>query len=83
MLNIKFDKNRLKIEQVKNLILYFLLIVVVLFNLVLNAIYKRGRFFKALSKKNFKLILNKRYSPVSFFLDFMLLLSRINLIMEE
>lgn len=62
---------------------FFLLILEILFNLIPDIIYKHSRFFKTLLKKSFEFILNKKIGFVLFFLHFMLLLSRIDSILEE
>lgn len=59
---------------------FFLLILRILFNLV---VYKRGRFSKTLLKKGFEFVLEKKNSPISFFLGLILLLSKVDLILEK
>lgn len=67
-----------------NLILYFfLLIPKTFFNLALNTIYKHNRFFKALLETNFKFVLSKKISFIFFFLYLVLLLSKLNSIIEK
>lgn len=52
----------------KSPILYFfLLILSVLYNLALDAVYKYDRFSKPLSKKGIKFILDKKVDLVIFF----------------
>lgn len=54
--------------QVKSAILhFFLLILRVLFNLVLDAIYKYGGFSKALLEKSLEFVLGDKINPGLFF----------------
>lgn len=63
----------------KNSILYFFLLILKVFsNPILNIIYKYGRFFKVLLEKNFKLVLNKKVNLVLFFLYLILLLLKVD-----
>lgn len=50
------------------LILYFFLLILrVLFNFVLDIVYKYNRFSKTLLKKGFEFVLNNKIRPVLFF----------------
>lgn len=62
---------------------FFLLILGILFNSASNTIYKDGGFFKPLSKKAFKFVLDKKINPVLFFLCFVLLSSKVDPILRE
>lgn len=74
----------MKVLQVKNLVLYFfLLILKIIFNFSLDTGYKCGRFFKTLLEKSFKFVLNWRDCIVMFISSFILLLTKVNLILER
>lgn len=60
-----------------------MLILRIQFNFSLNAIYKQGRFFKILSKKDLKFILSRRNSIIVFNLNFILLPAKIDLVTEK
>lgn len=47
-------------------VILFLLVLKVLFNLALNAIYKYSRFFKILLENGFEFILSKKVDPIFF-----------------
>lgn len=67
----------------KSSLIFFLLILKVLFNFILDAIYKYSRFLETLLEKSLKLILNKRNSFILFFLYLILLLIKITSIIEK
>lgn len=68
----------------KNLVLYFFLLVLrVFFNFILDAIYKSNRFIKILLKKDFKFILSRVDNIVLFYLSFILLPAKIDFLLEE
>ena len=70
--------------QVKDSILYFLLLVLkILLDLSLDVSYKQGRFSKALSEKSFKLVLSKRNGIIVFNLSFVLLPAEVDPISEK
>ena len=70
--------------QVRLLILYFLLLVFEIpFNLGLNISYKWGESSKTLVEESLKFILSKQSAIVIFNLSFILLLAKIDLILEE
>lgn len=54
-----------------------------MFNLGLDADYKQDKFFNNLLEKGFKFILSKKSNAVTFHLCFILLLVKINPIVEE
>lgn len=55
----------------------------VFFDPTLDAIYKYNRFFKTLLEKNFKSVLNRKDSIVTFYLSFVLLLLKIGPLFKE
>lgn len=68
----------------RNRILYFFLLVLKLFfNLTLNIIYKRSGFPKAFLKKDLKFVSCRRVSLVKFHLGLMLLVTKVDSILEE
>lgn len=68
----------------KSQILYFfLLILKIPFNLGPDAGQKQGRFFKTLSEKGLKLVSSRKNSIVIFDLSFVLLLAKIDPVVEE
>lgn len=62
---------------------FFLLILEVLFNFILDIIYKYGKFSKTLLKKSLEFILSKKVDFILLFLIFMLLSSKIDPILEK
>lgn len=65
--------------QMKSLVLYFFLLVLkISFNLTLDIVYKRSRFFKTLLKKGLKFVLYEEKNSVLFNLSFVFLLAEIN-----
>lgn len=62
---------------------FFLLILKISLDFNLDTGYKGGRFFETLAKKNLKFVLNKRNGTVVFNLGFVLLLVKIDLILEK
>lgn len=62
---------------------FFKLILKVFFDLILDTVYKYDGFFKTLLEKNFKFISSKRNCTFVFYLSFMLLLAKINLVLEN
>lgn len=68
----------------KNLILYFFLLVLrVFFNLILDDFYKRGRFVKTLIEKSSEYILFKVNNLILLNLSLILLLAEINPIIKK
>lgn len=62
---------------------FFLMVLKISFNLTLNAIYKRSKFFKTLSEKSFKFILDKKNSSILFIFYLILLTVEINLVSKK
>lgn len=62
---------------------FFLLILEILFNFVLDNVYKCGEFIKTLLKKSLKFVLHDEVSLVLFFYYFLLLPSKFNSILKE
>lgn len=68
----------------KALILYFfLLILEIPLNFSPDIGYKQDRFSKALLKKSYEFVLNKKDGFIAFNLGFVLLLAKINSILEK
>lgn len=68
----------------KRLVLYFFLLVLhIPLNLILNIVQKRDRFSKAFLEKSLKLIPSGGNNPVTFDPGLMLLLAKIDPIPEE
>lgn len=64
--------------------MYFLLLVLgISVNLGSDVDYKPDRFFKILLEKNFKFILSRRTNIITFNLSFILLLAKVNSILEK
>lgn len=81
---VKFYQNELEVFQVRNLVLYFLLLILeVLFNLISDIIYKCRRFSKIFSKKNLKFVPNGRSGTFTLNPSLMLLPVKANLFLEE
>lgn len=70
--------------QVKNPILYFLLLILeILLNCYSNISYKQGGFSKILLKKNFKFVTNRENNIITFKLSLVLLLTEDNLVTKK
>lgn len=70
--------------QVKSLILYLLLLrLKIQLNFSLDISYKQDRFFKTLLKKDFEFILYKANGTITFKLHFILLLGKIDFVLEK
>lgn len=68
----------------KNLVLYFILLVLkIFFNPTQDIIYKRNKFFEIFPEKNFEFVPYKRFGSIMFNLYFMLLSMEVNLILEK
>lgn len=68
----------------KSLILYFFLLILrILFDFSLDAIYKYNRFSKILLKKIFKFVLGKRVSLILFLLYFILLSLKVYFVLKK
>lgn len=68
----------------KKLILYFfLLILEVSLNFILDIVYKHSRFSKIVSKKSLKFVLGKRNGPITFDLGLILLPVKIDPLIKE
>lgn len=63
--------------------MFFLLILNVLFNLILDVIYKRDRFSKILLKKDFELISIREINLILFHINLILLLVKVNLFSKK
>lgn len=75
ILYVKFSQDRFEMFWLKNLILYFFMLVSrVLLTLDLDASHKQDRFSKTLSKKSFVFGLSRRDNIIAFNLSFVLLL---------
>lgn len=62
---------------------FFLLVLEILFNLNPDTNYKQGEFYKVLAKKCLEFALNKQDSSVIFNLSLVLLLAKVDLILEK
>lgn len=62
---------------------FFLLILEVSFNFIPEIIYKRSRFSKALSEKDFKFVLSKKSGFITYNPGFILLLVEVEFILEK
>lgn len=68
----------------ESLILYFFLLVLgILLNLGLNTSHKQGGLFKTLLKEGFKFVSNRRSNIIAFKLSFVLLLVKVDFVLEE
>lgn len=80
----KFYQYKLKTLEIKNLILYFFLLVFkISLNLNLDIYYKWAGFSKTLLKKVFQLVSNKKNNINAFYLNFLLLLIKVNSIIKK
>lgn len=74
----------MKVLQVRSSVLYFFLLVLqVFFNFILDIVYKSGGFSKTLLKEVLKFVPGEWSNPVSLNLSFVLLSAKIDSIAEE
>lgn len=68
----------------KSVVLYFFMLVLeILLNLSLDICYKNSKFLKTLLEKSLKFVSNNEDSILAFYLSFILLLAKIDLILKK
>lgn len=87
LIKVEYKSNSIKIDlmlQVKNSILYFLVLVLgILLDLDPDASQKQGRFFKTLSENVLKFVSFRTNSTIVFNFRFVLLPAEVDLVLEK